>query len=189
MAVDAYIYFEVPDGIPKPKGESMDKYFKTKDAFEIKEFSFDVENAHSVGSATGGAAVGKVKFNEFTIKKTTDYASPIFFKNCVGGAHYSNVVVSIRKAGQTAAAQGGSLLRAGQSFLEYAFKTVYTTKIEWSGPSDEGPEESITFVFGSLSIRYRKQLADGSLDTAKRMGWSVVTNKSLTVADTDFSGG
>ena len=29
-----------------------------------------------IGSATGGAGAGKVKFNEFTIKKTTDSASP-----------------------------------------------------------------------------------------------------------------
>jgi len=29
----------------------------------------------AVGSATGGAGAGKIKFNEFTIKKTTDSAS------------------------------------------------------------------------------------------------------------------
>src|SRR5262249_44115972 len=43
-------------------------------AFEIKDFSFGVENPTTIGSATGGGA-GKIKFNEFTIKKTTDQAS------------------------------------------------------------------------------------------------------------------
>jgi Ca2+-binding RTX toxin-like protein len=32
--------------------------------------------------------------------------------------------------------------------------TVFTTKIDWSGPGDEGPEESITFVFGELGVDY-----------------------------------
>ena len=41
-------------------------------AFEIKDFSFGVENPTTIGSATGGAGAGKIKFNEFTIKKTTD---------------------------------------------------------------------------------------------------------------------
>ena len=35
-------------------------------------------NPSSIGSATGGAGAGKIKFNEFTIKKTTDKTSPIF---------------------------------------------------------------------------------------------------------------
>jgi hypothetical protein len=30
----------------------------------------------TIGSATKGAGAGKIKFNEFTIKKTTDQASP-----------------------------------------------------------------------------------------------------------------
>lgn len=41
----------------------------TPGAFEIKDFSFGVENPTTIGSATGGAGAGKIKFNEFTIKK------------------------------------------------------------------------------------------------------------------------
>jgi hypothetical protein len=33
-------------------------------------------NKAAVGNATRGAGAGKIKFNEFTIKKTTDQASP-----------------------------------------------------------------------------------------------------------------
>src|SRR5437016_4019894 len=98
MAVDAYIMFTAPTGFPAPTGETKDKYFSKFGAFELKEFSFDVENAHTVGSATGGAGVGKIKFNEFTIKKPVDYASTLFFKNCVTGAHYERVIIAIRKS-------------------------------------------------------------------------------------------
>jgi type VI secretion system secreted protein Hcp len=48
-------------------------------AFEIKDFSFGIENPTTIGSATGGAGAGKIKFNEFSITKTTDTASPNFF--------------------------------------------------------------------------------------------------------------
>ena len=31
---------------------------------------------------------------------------------------------------------------------------MFTTKIDWSGPGDEGPEESITFVYGKLGTMF-----------------------------------
>jgi hypothetical protein len=45
---------------------------------ELGKISGGVENPTTIGSATGGAGAGKIKFREFTIKKTTDSASPIF---------------------------------------------------------------------------------------------------------------
>jgi type VI secretion system Hcp family effector len=139
-------------------------------AFEIKDFSFGVENPTTIGSATGGAGSGKIKFNEFTIKKTSDTASPFFFKNCCAGAHYKTVYIDMRKAG--GAAEG-----AGKRFLRFRFETVFTTKIEWSGPGDEGPEEQITFVYGKLGVVYWPQEQTGEmLQTAKIAGWNQVTN-------------
>jgi Type VI secretion system effector, Hcp len=95
-AVDAFIWFESP-GVVQVRGETK----ADAPAFEIKDFSFGVENPTTIGSATGGAGAGKIKFNEFTIKKTSDSASPAFFQDS-----------------------------------------------STSAPSDEGPEESITFVYG-----------------------------------------
>jgi type VI protein secretion system component Hcp len=182
MAVDAFIYFTVPQGspMPQPVGESQDAFFSAKSAFEIKEFSFDVENAHTVGSATKGAGSGKVKFNEFTIKKPTDTASAIFFQNCVTGAHYDKVVISIRKSGSSNTAAGGP-------YLEYCFSVVFTTKIEWSGPGDEGPEESITFAYGQLGIRYSQQDKTGAQKPGKIQGWDQMINKAWTPPDGSFS--
>src|SRR5687768_526063 len=140
MAVDAFIYFinnEIAKDV-RPLGETQDEFFQKKGAFEIKDFSFGIENAATVGSATTGAGGGKAKFNEFTIKKTTDSASSLFFRNCCAGIHYKNAIIAIRKS-------GGDVESAGVPFLEYSFGMVFTTKIEWSGPGDEGPEESITF--------------------------------------------
>lgn len=137
--------------------------------FEIKDFSFGVENPTTIGSATGGAGAGKIKFNEFTITKTTDTASPVFFMNSATGAHYNNVIIHMRKA-------GGEQSTAGREFLQFKFGTVFTTKIDWSGPGDEGPEESITFVYGQLTIQYTPQKTDGTLGTPIISCWDTVRN-------------
>jgi type VI secretion system secreted protein Hcp len=116
-------------------------------AFEIHDFDFSVENPTTIGSATGGAGAGKIKFNEFTIKKSADTASLPFFNNLLGGNNYQNVTVAVRKA-------GGDPRSAGVPYLTFKFDTVFTTKIDWSGPGDEGPEESITFVYGQLEVTF-----------------------------------
>ncbi len=127
--------------------------------FAIKDFSFGVENPTTIGSATGGAGAGKINFNEFTIKKTVDSASPLIFKNAATGAHYKTVTLTMRKA-------GGDPQSSGQVFLKYTFGTVFTTKINWSGPGDEGPEEQVTFVYGALAVEYKTQKHDGTLGTS-----------------------
>jgi type VI secretion system secreted protein Hcp len=180
MAVDAFIWFKPALGaMPTPKGESKDSVYgkegKLPDtpAFEIKDFSFGIENPTTVGSATGGAGAGKIKFNEFTIKKTSDLASPDFFRNCCAGAHYDEVIVEMRKA-------GGEALLSGGAFMRFKFKTVFTTKIDWSGPGDEGPEESITFVYGQLGVKYWGQTEKGEqLGGETFSGWDQVKNKDF----------
>jgi len=174
MAVDAFIWFESPGVGQAPVGESKDDYYSKKKAFEIKDFSFGVENPTTIGSATGGAGSGKIKFNEFTIKKTTDNASPVFFKNCCTGSHYGTVTVEMRKA-------GGDASSSGIPFLQFKFDTVFTTKIDWSGPGDEGPEESITFVYGKLGVKYTPQTAAGTKAGADAIaGWDQVKNKDAS---------
>src|SRR2546423_9122241 len=76
-AVDAFIWFDSEAPTAAITGTSQDAVFKGSQGwFEIKDFSFGVENPTTIGSATGGAGAGKIKFNEFTIKKTTDVSSP-----------------------------------------------------------------------------------------------------------------
>jgi type VI secretion system secreted protein Hcp len=169
MAVDAFIWFKNPSVGSAPEGETRDVTFSKEKAFEIKDFSFGVENPTTIGSATGGAGAGKIKFNEFTIKKTTDKASALFFKNCCVGAHYETVILAMRKA-------GGDAATSGKEFLRFKFETVFTTKIDWSGPGDEGPEESITFVYGKLGIKFIPQ-EQGSQPVLA--GWDQVLNQDV----------
>jgi len=96
-AKDEFIWFESgDDGTGSVRGETSDTHWRPKSAFELKDFSFGVENPTTIGSATGGAGSGKAEFGEFTITKPTH---AYFFKNCVGGAHYKNVVLPTHQAG------------------------------------------------------------------------------------------
>jgi hypothetical protein len=50
----------------------------TGGAFELSDYSFEVEQTVSIGSATSGAGSGKVKFPEFKISNLGDLAIPGF---------------------------------------------------------------------------------------------------------------
>ena len=57
------------------------------------------------------------------------------------------------------------------SWLMFSTPSVYTTKIDWSGPGDEGPEESITFVYGRLGVKYIPyETADGGDASEAQLG-------------------
>jgi type VI secretion system secreted protein Hcp len=140
-AVDAFIWF---DGEHGNSGEASHK-----DWFEIKDFSFGVENPSAIGSATGGAGAGKAKFKEFTIKRVTDSASPAFFRQAVSsGRHFKVVKIEMRKAGGDP-----------HQLVNYVFTDVFISKVNMSGSGDRGPEESITLVYGAMTVHYTNQTA------------------------------
>src|SRR5438093_915744 len=90
MAVDAFIWFEEAGAGGKlPLGETLDKKYSEHKAFEIKDFSFSIENPSTIGSATSGAGAGKAKFNEVEITKTPDKASPTRWPACGRGPEFS----------------------------------------------------------------------------------------------------
>jgi type VI secretion system secreted protein Hcp len=132
-------------------------------AVNVAAFSWDAESPTTIGSATGGAGVGKVKFNQFNIQKTVDTASPKLFRNMAAGAHYKRAILSVRKAG------------AKEPYYEIRFDTVFTTKIENAGSNPEVPMESITFVYGAMQTVAREIGAEG-VKAPVVHGWNQVTN-------------
>src|SRR5580692_7505146 len=141
MAFDAFLIFT--GGTTPIKGETQDKVFGPKNAFEISEFSFGAETTINITSATGGAGAGKATFKEFTVKKQTDSASPLLLQ-CLGtGDHYSKCQLYIRKSGSNVGAG-----QSGKSYLVFAFGMVAVKSIEWSGATgDDVPTESVIFEF------------------------------------------
>lgn len=174
MACDNFVWFPaaatgglLSDAATKPQGESQDKWFSTKGAFECLSISFGVSQAETTGSSSGGSSAGKAKFEEFTIEKSVDLASVPMYSACCAGAHFPSVMLAIRKAG------GSNLV-----YLQYIFRMVFVTGINWSGGGgEEAPKETIKFKFGALGIQYVKQLPTGGAGTPVQVMWSAITNK------------
>lgn len=175
MAADNYLWFPaaatgglLQGKASQPEGESTDDWFSKKKAVQIASFGFGVAQAETSGSGTGGASAGKAKFEEFTIEKDVDQASAPLFVACVAGAHYPSIMLVIRKAG------GGNLL-----YLQYIFRQVFVTGINWSGGSgEENPKESIKFKFGAMGIQYVQQLPTGGEGKKMQGSWSTVSNQA-----------
>jgi len=181
MPFDAFLKIDPGDTGVTVAGESLDS--KHKGEIEILNFSWGASNPISIGSATGGAGAGKLKFKPFIVTKKIDLSSAGLFRACAIGAHFPTATLTIRKA-------GGTQLE----YLVLTFKTVFVTSIQPFGqqlntsqsllaPVDPSqgsnplPTEQITFVYGALGVQYQQQGSDGKPQGGPVIaGWSQLTN-------------
>ena len=165
MAYDAFMWFK--GGTPESKGETTDKVYKDKSAFEIYSFSWGASNPVTIGSQSGGGGGGKVNMSSFNIMKKFDSVSPTAFLNCCKGTHYDEAHVVLRKAGGTA-----------MEYLTLDFEEVFVESIQWSGSAggDEVPTESVSFAFGKVDMKYTPQKGKGEAGTPVPASWDVRIN-------------
>jgi type VI secretion system Hcp family effector len=178
MAADNFMWF--PDAATggllstaatKPQGETTDKWFQKKGAFECLSFSCGVTQAETSGSASTGSAAGKVSFDEFSIEKYVDLASVPLYIACAAGAHFPSVHLACRKAG------GSPML-----YLQFIFRQVFVTNISWSGGGgEEAPKESIKFRYNAFGVQYCRQTATGAAGVPISNSWSLALNKPSLV--------
>ena len=135
MAVDMFLKLDGVDG------ESLDH--KHKGEIEILSFSWGLTN--SIGSATGGGGAGKVKFNEFTIVKMIDSASPKFMERCCQGEHISNGQLTLVARGQ----KGNQ-----EEFLKIKLTDILVSSYQTGGSNQGGivPMDQVTLNFASVDV-------------------------------------
>lgn len=172
MAFDAFLVITTASGQPPLMGETRDAQFSAKNAIQIEAFSFGIHNTVSIGSATGGAGAGKARFSEFKITKAVDRASPNLLLYAGRGAHITQLDLYLRKA-------DGGQQGADAVFLQYSFKLVAVSTIDWSGSAgDDTVKEEVTFEYGALQITYQPDqkgaTSSGSWDVVKNGTGSVI---------------
>lgn len=173
MAYDAFLVFTTSGGQPPLQGETQDTQFSAKHAIEIISFSLGIHNTVAIGSATSGARAGKAQFSDFKITKAVDRASPTLLLYAGTGAHIAQADLYLRKAGGSAA-KGQRLV-----FLQYSFKLVYVSDIEWSGSEgDEAIHEDVTFSYGALQVKYVSQGPNGQAGATYTDAWNQVKNNN-----------
>ena len=169
-AVDAFIRFTDPaGGAVAPLGESIDDQFSAKDGWiAVASFDNGILNSTTIASATGGTGAGKTAFRNFHFSKHTGIASPALFKMSATGGHYEQAELALR--------QTSSDGKALKPFYIAKFRTVYVTSITWSGPGDEGPEESIAILYFAIEWSFTRFDPDGTISTTITVNWNQVAN-------------
>lgn len=102
--------------------------------YEISSFSWGASNSSTLGSATGGGS-GKVTFNEITITREVDRASPKIFQACCNGQHIKSAVIAFTEGTGTEGV-----------YLRISMTDVLVSSIAWGSGGDQ-PTESITLAF------------------------------------------
>ncbi|MBU4260561.1 MAG: type VI secretion system tube protein Hcp [Proteobacteria bacterium] len=150
------------------KGESTDD--KHKDWIEILSFNWGVSQMASASQSTsGGGTSQRADFQDLSIVKLMDSASPLLFKACATGVHLDEVKLELCRAG------GDKLL-----YMEYIMNNVIISSLSVGGGGGGEPTESVTFNYGKIKLNYIKQARKGGGASGNvPAGWDLQNNKDF----------
>ncbi|MCP1673931.1 type VI secretion system secreted protein Hcp [Natronocella acetinitrilica] len=159
MAVDSFLKLEGVDG------ESSDSVHA--DEIDVLAWSWGASNSGTMHEARGGGA-GKANFQDISITKWIDKATPTIWRAVAKGIHYPSGKLTVRKAG-------------GDDPLEYLvieLKSIMITSTSTGGSSGEDRlTENITLNFSEFKINYTPQAADGTAGAAVDYGYNIAESK------------
>jgi type VI secretion system secreted protein Hcp len=165
MAFDAFLKV---DGIP---GESTDDAHA--DQIEVLSFSSGVSQTSSASASSGGGASSeRADFQDFSIVKALDKASPKLAVACADGTHISEVVLELCRA-------GGDKLK----YMEYKLSDCIVSSVRPGGSAQGGetlPLEEVSFNYGKIEWIYTQQKrADGTGGGNVAAGWDLEKNVKI----------
>ena len=156
MAID--IFAKIGD----IKGESNDA--KHKDEVEVLSWSWGVAQSGTVAGPGGGT--GKASFSDFSFMHRIDSASPLLMKACATGEHIKEATVTSRKAG-----------KGQQEFLIIKMNDILITSVQPAMSTADVGLESVSLQMAKVSLEYKPQKADGSLDAGVFFKYDIKGNK------------
>jgi len=162
MAFDAFLKI---DGID---GESTDDAHA--DQIEVLSYSIGViQTTSASASSGGGASAERADFQDFSIVKALDKASPKLAIACADGTHIGEIILELCRA-------GGDKLK----YMEYKLTNCIVSSWQPSGSAggDETlPLEDVSFNYGKIELTYTLQKrADGSGGGNVAAGWDLEKN-------------
>jgi type VI secretion system secreted protein Hcp len=141
-------------------GESKKKGYAGK--IDVLAWSWGIANSGSFHTG-GGGGTGKANFQDISITKYVDLASPTLMLYCANGKHFDKAKLVVRKAGENP--------------LEYLI--IELEKILVSGYSTGGSggeerlTENVTLNFAQVKVTYWSQNDKGGKDKSKDFGWKI----------------
>jgi type VI secretion system secreted protein Hcp len=160
MAIDMYLKI---DGID---GESSDDAHQQW--IEVVQYDHGVSQPVSGASATGGRTGGKADFQDMTIVKRLDNATPDLNIYCAKGTHIPEIILEL-------------CLASGDkhTFMKYTLKNCIVTSVAPGGAqSDEAkPTETVTFAYGAITWEYTPIDHTGAAGSTTDRTWILEENK------------
>ncbi len=127
------------------KGESTDD--KHKEWIEILSFSWGVSQAGSGSASSGGSlSAERADFQDFSIVKALDNASPQLYLACAKGIHLDDVELELCRAGGDK-----------EKYMSYKMEDVLVSSTRPGGSAQGGealPLEEVSFVYGKITWEY-----------------------------------
>jgi type VI secretion system secreted protein Hcp len=161
MAVDMFL-----DIKGEIKGESQDKTHK--DEIDVLAWSWGCSQSGSFHVGGGGGA-GKANFQDISVTKWVDTASPILMLYCANGDHFAEAKLTVRKAGAKPL-----------EYLIIHMKKVLVTSVSTGGSGGEDRlTENVTLNFAQAVVQYSKQKEDGSGESPQEFKWDIAANAAL----------
>jgi type VI secretion system secreted protein Hcp len=160
MAVDMFLELE---GV---KGESVDKVHKGK--IDILAWSWGLSNTGTMHHGSGGGA-GKAAFQDISITKYIDVASPDLMLYCANGKHFTKGKLIVRKAGETP-------LEYLVIELEKVMVSAYSTG---GSGGEERLTENVTLNFAKVKVEYVMQNEKGGKGNSSVFSWDIAANSKV----------
>jgi type VI secretion system secreted protein Hcp len=155
-AVDIFAKF---DGM---RGESLDE--RHREWIDVLSYSWGASSSGSFQSGGGGGA-GKVNFQDFNFTKMYDASSAKLLESLAKGTHLKEGLFDLVQVGG----------KIDDPFLQYKFTDVLITSYQ-VGSGGDFPTETVSFTFGEVETRYRKQDEKGGMSPPINFVWDVKKN-------------
>ena len=113
-----------------------------------------------------GKPVYSTVFDPITVTRQIDQMSPFILLNCANQTSMQSIVVVKRKF--------TGLLTSHEAYVRLEFGDCLITAVDWD--HGETFTEKMKFVYRTLTVKYRPQKNDGTLDAVKTMTYSLAAS-------------
>ena len=160
MAVDMFMKFA---GV---EGEARDAVHKNE--IDVLSWGWGMTQSGSAHIG-GGMGSGKVSVHDMSFTKYIDKSSPDLLLACASGKHFTDVKLTVRKAGENP--------------LEYLIITMQDVIIAGITTGGSAPEDRLTenvrLNFAKVKVDYTEQTQGGAAGAKPKMGWDIEANKKM----------
>ncbi|TWI69404.1 type VI secretion system secreted protein Hcp [Pseudoduganella lurida] len=162
MAVDMFLNLGA-----NIKGETKDAAQSKAGDIDVLAWSWGAANAGSFHAGGGGGA-GKASFQDLSVTKWVDKASPALFIALAKGTHIPAATLLVRKSGT-----------GQQKYLEISLADVLVTSIASGGSGGEDRlTENVTLNFAQVKLEYFLQDKAGVTASGGIFDWDIAGNAS-----------